>query len=345
MTTDNSKKAQKSDFLIEEEMKSINLQNESLKPFEPETDFVSMIQKFKDILNNKDSDWTLQISIINYLRRIFKFEKQVFSQFFYGGKFYQKIIELIDSVRSSVAKNVLILLNEIFSEPLCTQEEKNNSILLISLIKATIPHLISKINSNKSFLKADSNICLESIVKNMKYFDVLLTFMILMNTKKAKDAELLARFSEKMIKNLGKDFFVQNTKFNELMKCVVVFYEAQKNINVKISKDILNCFVEVMGKNEFEQKMEKCTKKEKENVKIIMETKIVEIKKKTGNNSSLHFRKDINERKKNFGLSKCHENKANKSLTIKIVGIGKNSMISDAAEPIKLNDENIVKND
>ena len=165
-----------------------------------------------------------------------------------------------------------------------------------------------------------------------------------MNTKKTKDAELLAGLSEKMIKNLGKDFFVQNTQFNELMKCVVVFYEAQKTTNVKISKDILNCFVEVMGKDEFDKKMEKCTKKEKDNVKIIMETKIVEIKKKAGTNSSLHFRKDINERKKNFRLSKCHENKANKSLTIKIVGTGKNSVIS-AAEPIKLNDENIVKND
>ena len=345
MTTDNSKKAQISDFLMEEEMKSINLPNESLKPFEPETDFVSMMQKFKDILNNKDSDWTLQISIINYLRRVYKFEKQVFSQFFYGGKFYQKIIELIDSVRSSVAKNVLILLNEIFSEPQCTQEEKNNSFSLISLVKATIPHLISKINSNKSFLKADSNICLESIIKNIKYLDVLLTFMNLMNTKKANDAELLAGLSEKMIKNLGKDFFVQNTQFNELMKCVVLFYEAQKNTNIKKSKEILNCFVEVMGKDEFDQKMEKCTKKEKDNVKIIMETNVVEIKKKTGTNSSLHFRKDINERKKNFRLSKCHENKPNKSLTIKIVGIGKNSEISDATEPIKFNDENIVKND
>ena len=117
MTTENSKKGKINEFTMDEEMKNINLQNEMLKPFEPDTDFISMMQKFKDILSNKGSDWTLQISIINYLRRLFKFEKQVFSQLFYGAKFYQKIIELIDSVRSSLAKNVLILLNEIFSEP------------------------------------------------------------------------------------------------------------------------------------------------------------------------------------------------------------------------------------
>lgn len=348
MTTDNSKKAKINEFTMDEEMKNINLEKEKLKPFEPDTDFISMIQKFKDILNNKDSDWTLQISIINYLRRIFKFEKKVFSQFFYGAKFYQKILELIDSVRSSLAKNVLILLNEIFSEPMPQkegeEEKKNNTTSsLITLIKETIPHLISKINSNKSFIKADSNICLESIIKNMKYFDVLLIIMQLMNTKKPKDAELLAELSVKMIKNLGKDFFVQNAQFNELMKCVVAFYESQKIVNVKKCKDILECFIEVMGKEDFELKVEKCSKKEKADIKIIMETKVVENKKKSSTKSSLHFRKDIIERKKSFRLAKCQQLKGNKSLTIKLV-INDKSTTINAPGVIKPNDENIPKN-
>lgn len=275
MTTENSKKQKVPEFIIPEEMKNINLPHESLKPLEPEIDIVSMMQKFKDILSNKDSDWTFQISVINYLRRIFKFDKQVFNQFFYGAKFYQKIIEFIDSVRSSLAKNALVLLNEIFSEQI-NGEEKSNSNSLITLIKSTIPHLISKINSNKSFIKAESNMCLESLVKNMKFFDVLLTLLQLMNTKKAKDAELLVELSKKMIKNLGKDFFVQNAQFNELIKHVVSFYESHKDSNVKQSKDILNCFIEIMTKEEFDKKMEKCTKKEKENVKIILETKIAQ---------------------------------------------------------------------
>jgi hypothetical protein len=305
MTTENSKKQKVPEFIIPEEMKNINLPHESLKPLEPEIDIVSMMQKFKDILSNKDSDWTFQISVINYLRRIFKFDKQVFNQFFYGAKFYQKIIEFIDSVRSSLAKNALVLLNEIFSEQI-NGEEKSNSNSLITLIKSTIPHLISKINSNKSFIKAESNMCLESLVKNMKFFDVLLTLLQLMNTKKAKDAELLVELSKKMIKNLGKDFFVQNAQFNELIKHVVSFYESHKDSNVKQSKDILNCFIEIMTKEEFDKKMEKCTKKEKENVKIILETKIAQPKKKISSTSSMHFRKDINERKKNFKMSKCN---------------------------------------
>jgi hypothetical protein len=342
MTTENSKKQKVPEFIIPEEMKNINLPHESLKPLEPEIDIVSMMQKFKDILSNKDSDWTFQISVINYLRRIFKFDKQVFNQFFYGAKFYQKIIEFIDSVRSSLAKNALVLLNEIFSEQI-NGEEKSNSNSLITLIKSTIPHLISKINSNKSFIKAESNMCLESLVKNMKFFDVLLTLLQLMNTKKAKDAELLVELSKKMIKNLGKDFFVQNAQFNELIKHVVSFYESHKDSNVKQSKDILNCFIEIMTKEEFNKKMEKCTKKEKENVKIILETKIAQPKKKISSTSSMHFRKDINERKKNFKMSKCNEVKGNKSVSIKIVAKGKDPMELHS-NGAKLNDENAQKN-
>jgi len=342
MTSENSKKQKVPEFIIPEEMKNINLSHESLKPLEPEIDIVSMMQKFKDILNNKDTDWTFQISVINYLRRIFKFDKQVFNQFFYGAKFYQKIIEFIDSVRSSLAKNALVLLNEIFSEQII-QEEKSNSNSLITLIKATIPHLVSKINSNKSFIKTESNMCLESLVKNMKFYDVLLTFFQLMNTKKAKDAELLVDLSKKMIKNLGKEFFVQNSQFNELIKHLISFYEVKKDSNVKQAKDILSCFIEVMTKEEFDKKMEKCTKKEKENVKIILETKIVQPKKKISSTSSMHFRKDINERKKNFKLSKCNEIKGNKSVSIKIVAKGKDSVVLHANEA-KPNDENAQKN-
>ena len=114
MNTNNSKNAKVPAFIIPEEMKNINLSKESLMPMEQGTDFISLMQKFKEILNNKDSDWTLKIAVINYLRRIYKYEKQIFSQFFYGAKLYQKIIELIDSVRSSLSKCFNFTLRNIF---------------------------------------------------------------------------------------------------------------------------------------------------------------------------------------------------------------------------------------
>ena len=342
----NQEISQKSRFEILEEMKRINIQNECLNPIEPETDYVAMMQKFKEILNNKDSDWTQQIAVINYMRRIFKFEKQVFSQFFYGAKLYPKIIELIDSVRSSLAKNALILLNEIFSGPLPNPEEKANTTSLIALIKLTIPHLIPKINSYKSFIKKDCIMCLDSIIKNMKFFEVLLSFMELINTKKNKDSQLYADFSIKMIKSLGKEFFVKNTKFRELMKCIVTLYESQKNANLKKCQNILDCFIEVLGNDELNQKMEECSEKEKNIIKIIMEEKeLNEIKKKRRISSSMQFHKEIKERKKSFILSKCNNNNNNGSLsaTIKIIPIPKESM-NIIPKAFNLNDENADKN-
>jgi len=346
MITENSKRQNCPKFIILEEMKNINLPYDSLKPIEEIIDTVCMFQKLKEILNDKNSDWTNQIGVINYLRRIHKFEKSSFYQFFFGAKIYQKIIDLINSVRSSVSKNVLVLLNEIFSENI--PENKNS---IITLLKLCIPCLISKINSNQSFIKIESKVCLDSIIKNMLFFEVLLIFLQLLsnktNSNKEKDNELLAELIIKLIKNLGKDKLVENTQFNELIKYIISFYEINEDKNVKISKNILDCLVEVMTKDNFNVKIEKCGKKEKDSIQAIMKTKIDNVKKKRGTVSSMHFRKVIHERKKSYKLSKCPArsfDKGNKSVSIKISGKNKVSMITNT-KPVKIkNDENVQKN-
>ena len=343
MSISNSKNVKIQNFVIPEEMKNINLSNESLKPMEKGTDFIFLIQKFKEILNNKDSDWTLKIAVINYLRRIYKFEKQVFSQFFFGAKLYQKIVELIDSVRSSLSKNVLTLLFEIFSGDMPAEEDKANTTTLLVVIKATIPHLISIINSNKNFIKNESKMCLEALIQNMKYYEVLSSLMQLMAVKKNKDAEICMELSSKMVKNLGKEILMKNTQFSELMRYIVSFYEGQKTGNLKKCKDLLNCFIEVMGKEEFDKKLEKNTKKEKEKVEAILEAKITEIKKKNTPPSSIHFRKEMKERKKTLILSKPNKIKATKSVSIKFMHKGKDTM-AIIPKALKLNDENDSKN-
>ena len=147
MNQEKSKKTSNTQFVILEEMKNINIPYDQLKPLEPEIDTISMFQKFKEILCEKNSDWTLYIGLINYLRRVQKYDKALFGQFFYGTKIYPKLLELINSVRSSVSKNALLLLNEILSENI---QENDNSIL--PLVKVTLPLIIPKINSNQSFI-------------------------------------------------------------------------------------------------------------------------------------------------------------------------------------------------
>lgn len=345
----NSKKQNGSDFIIFEEMKKNNIPYESLIPLEPAIDTVSMFQKFKEILNDKNSDWTQQIGVINYLRRVNKFEKSTFNQFFFGSKIYQKIIELINSVRSSVSKNILVLLHEIFSEK--TLDNKNS---IITLVQFSLPYLITKVNSNQSFIKTESKTCLESIITNLKYFDILLIILQMLtnyknNKNKDKDIELLCDLSVKMINNLGKEALTESAQFSELIKSVVTFHELDKNKNVKISKNIIDSLVKVMTEEIFHNKIEKCgcTKKEKDIVQKIMKTKVDDLTKKRGTVSSLHFRKNIHERQKSFRLSKCFNksfDKGKKTVSIKINGKKNDGMINNTKVVVIKNDENIQIN-
>jgi hypothetical protein len=56
-------------------MKSPNIPNENLSAFESDTDFIFLMQKLKQIISNKDMDWTKYLAVVNYLRRLFKYEK------------------------------------------------------------------------------------------------------------------------------------------------------------------------------------------------------------------------------------------------------------------------------
>ena len=358
MNKENSKKSSLSQFTILEEMKNINIPYESLKPLEPEIDTVSMFQKLKEILKQKNSDWTLQIGVINYLRRLLKFDKNVFNQFFYGTKIYSKLIELINSVRSSLSKNVLIIFNEIFSEFI--PENKNS---IISLIKDALPYLIQKINSNQSFIKVESQLVLDNICKNVKFPELLLLILQQMNNiskispinnnikNKDKIFDIMINMFTKSAKNIGKDLFKENQEFPDIIKSLISFYEMNKSEHGKFCKNILNCLIDIMTKENFDTKMEKCTKKEKDDINDIIELNIEKNKKMRENVSSIHFRNNLKERKKSLKLSKCNNilcDKGNKSVSIKFVSNNNNEDFINNAKNIMIklhhNDENIQKN-
>ena len=355
MNKEKSKKISQSQFTILEEMKNINIAYDSLKPLEPEIDIVSMFQKLKEILSEKNSDWTLQIGVINYLRRVQKYDKNVFGQFFYGAKIYPKLLDLINSVRSSVSKNALLLLNEIFSDP-----EVNN--FTLTLAKAALPLLIQKINSNQSFIKAECKQLLESICKNVTNPELLLIILQQINTNpknittlnarnKDKDSEILMDLFAKTAKNLGKEILVANPNFQEIIKSLVSFYDLNRSKNAKYCKNILSCLIEIMEKDNFDDRLDKCGKKEKDGVASIMNEKVEENNKKMkGTVSSMHFRKTLHERKKSFKFSKCNNtsfDKGNKSVSIKIMAKDKEAIAaSKKSNLIRLhhNDENVKKN-
>ena len=356
MNKEKSKKISNSQFTILEEMKNINISYESLKPLEPEIDTISMFQKFKEILCEKNSDWTLYIGTINYLRRVHKYDKTLFGQFFYGTKMYSKLLELINSVRSSVSKNALLLIIEILSE---NSPENNSSVL--SLVKEVLPLLISKINSNQSFIKAECKQLLESICTNVKFPELLLIILQIMNTSskavstpnsrsKEKDLEILSDLFIKSVKNIGKEILISYSKISEIIKCLTSFYDANKNVNGKFCKKIMDSLIETMDKVNFDTKIEKCGKKEKDAIAIISKIKFEENKKIRGTVSSMHIRKNLQERKKSFNLSKCNNtsfDKGNKSVTIKFNPKKKEGIVVNKKSNmmnLHQNDENVLIN-
>ena len=290
-----SEKSEENKFIIPESMKSPNIPNEDLSPFESDTDFIFLMQQLKHIISNKDMDWTKHLAVINYLRRLFKYEKSIFNQLLYGLKIYPKIIELINSIRSVLAKNTLVLINEIFSENVPEFDEKKNKAPVIVLIKAIIPTLIMKANCNKSFIISEAKLCLESLTNNMRYGDTLISLIQSMKSKKNQEIELSFNLAIKLINNLNKEYFEENNFFNELMKAISGIYELKKDIYVKKIIVIINKISEKITQNEFNSKLEKCPKKERELIKKALEPK--NYKPRIKNSSSSDFQEFVKKSK------------------------------------------------
>ena len=291
-----SQKKEENKFVIPELMKSPNILKENLPPFEEDVDFIILMQNLKQLINKKDIDWTFHLAVINYLRRLFKYEKNIFNQVLFGLKIYPKVIELINSIRSVLAKNTLMLINEIFSEYVPEFDDKKNKTPIINFIKSIVPTLILKANCNQSFIKVEANLCLESLITNMKYGDTLISLIQAMSSKKNQDIELSFNLSVKLCENLSKEYLGEFPLFNDLMKAIGSIYELKKDIYVKKIISLIKKIIEKFSLNDFNSKLEKCGKKEKEIIKKALDPKINN--KPKLKNSTIHELKNFIKRSK-----------------------------------------------
>lgn len=277
-------------FLIEESMKIANIQNSDLSTFDSDIDFIQLIQTLKQIINNKQEDWTHHLAVINYTRRLLKHEKNIFNQIFYGLKIYPKLIELINSIRSVLAKNVLLLFNEIFSENIPEYDEKTKTKApIINLIKSIIPILIMKANCNQSFIKIETNQCLESLIKNMTYGDTLICLIQAMSSKKNQDIDLACNLALKLLDNISDKYLTDFPNFNDLIKAIANIYDLKKDIYVKKIIVILKKIIDKISESEFNVKLEKCNKKEKEIIKKALNNNANNKKRDSLSSSSTGF--------------------------------------------------------
>ena len=302
-------------FIIPDSMKLENIPKEDLSPFEEGTDFILLMQKLKQIILNKDTDWTFHLAVINYLRRLLKFEIDIFNQFLYGLKLYPKIIELINSIRSILAKNTLILVKEIFEYYIPEYDEKKTKAPVITLIKEIIPTLILKANCNQSFIRIEANACLESLVNNMKYGDSLIYLIQAMNSKKNQEIDLAYNLANKLCNNLTKEYLSEFPLFNDLMKTCANIYELKKDIYVKKIIVLIKLIKDKLGENDFNIKLEKCQKKERDIIKKALDPNINN-KPRMKNSTSTEFQTFLKKSKDNL---KNKNNKIKKNLTTSVL--------------------------
>ena len=319
------KEERENKFIIPDSMKVENIPKEELSAFEEGTDFILLMQKLKQIILNKDMDWTFHLAVINYLRRLLKFEIDIFNQFLYGLKLYPKIIELINSIRSILAKNTLILVNEIFGEYIPEYDEKKNKAPVITLIKEIIPTLILKANCNQSFIRTEANSCLESLINNMKYGDTLIFLIQAMNSKKNQDVELAYNLSVKLCNNLSKEYLAELPLFNDLMKTCANIYELKKDIYVKKIIVLIKLIKDKITETEFNTKLEKCQKKERDIIKKALDPNINN-KPRMKNSTSSEFQSFLKKSKDNL---KNRPNKIKRNVTASVL-VARNKTESSA---------------
>ena len=322
---DYSQKKEDIKFIIPESMKMENIPKENLSAFEEGTDFVFLMQKLKQIILNKDTDWTFHLAVINYLRRLLKFEIDIFNQFLYGLKLYPKIIDFINSIRSILAKNALILVNEIFGEYIPEYDDKKNKAPVINLIKEIIPVLIMKANCNQSFIRTEANSCLDSLITNMTYGDTLVYLIQAMSTKKNQDIELAYNLAVKLCNNLSKEYLGEFPLFGDLMKACANIYELKKDIYVKKIIVLIKLIKDKITETEFNSKLEKCQKKERDIIKKALDPNINN-KPRMKNSTSSEFQSFLKKSKDNL---KNKPNKMKRNATTSVL-IAKNRTESSA---------------
>ena len=314
---DYSQKKEEQKFIIPDSMKMENIPKEDLSAFEEGTDFIFLMQKLKQIILNKETDWTFHLAVINYLRRLLKFEIDIFNQFLYGCKLYPKIIELINSIRSILAKNALILVNEMFSEMVPEYDEKKNKAPVITFIKDIIPTLIMKANGNQSFIRTEAKTCLESLINNMKYGDTLVFLIQAMNSKKNQDIDLAYNLAVKLCNNLTKEYLEEFPLFNDLMKVCANIYELKKDIYVKKIIALIKLIKDKITENDFNIKLEKCQKKERDIIKKALDPNINN-KPKMKNSTSSEFQNFLKKSKDNL-KNKPNKLKRNATTSVLVV--------------------------
>jgi hypothetical protein len=252
--------------LDENEMSNSNLLYENIPPFKEETNFVELMIKVKKLLREtKEHEWIEHVQAINYLRRLRKYEKEIFDRVMYDLNIFEIILSYLNSVRTTLSKITLVFIKELFSEYEFEYNDNDEQIELIKFIKFITPKLILKANSEKSFLKDEAINCLNNLSKNMTYGDTLIALIKVCITNNGNSiCELSFNFIQELLKNFDINYLIYFDYWDEFFEILIKILKMKKEPYMKKSILLINSLENLIGKDNFENILKNnCNEEEK----------------------------------------------------------------------------------
>ncbi len=257
-----------SENIEKNEKSNINLSYENLPQFEENTNYIELMRKVILLLKETDEKkWNECVEGINYLRRLRKFNKEVFEKIMYDLDIFNIILSYLNCSRTILSKITLVFIQEIFSEYEFEYNEKDEEIELIKFIEFITPKLISKLNSDKSFIKEEVIKCLKNLSENMTYGKTLITLIkcFLEN----ENCDLCYKFIEELLNNFDVNYLIYFDYWNELFEILIKTLKMNKELFTKKCISILNLLENLLGKENYNKILnEHCSEEEKELIEI-----------------------------------------------------------------------------
>ena len=226
-----------------EQSRAKHLTYEELAPYD---DKQSLLQLWRHIttliVEVEENDWKLNFSLINELRRLHKYNKELFFSIFNNYKLHVKILpNFIDSLRSNISKASLTLISEIFK----SYDDEHVSLW----IKYLLPEVLNKSTQIKGFIKEEASKCLHNLSENMLFEETILALLDGVNILNLKICEKATETLIKLIFNFDSYHMEMGLDWKIIFKKIIEIYQIK---NDRFISKILIAFEGKIGKENFE---------------------------------------------------------------------------------------------
>lgn len=318
---------------------------DNLPPYAEEENFLEVMRTVSTlIVQIEEKDWKDQFNLLNELRRMLKYQKELFFNIFNNYKIHQKILpKFINSLRSNLAKVALTLVSEIFN----TYETESVNEWIDSLLPEV---LLKSAIDLKAFIKEEAVKCLKNFSENMFYPESIISLLKGIKNANTKISENAFETLIKLIQNYEIVSMKNLENWKDIFTGMIEIYKMKRDPYIKRPLKIIKALQNKLGED-FVDQLFKDNLREKD-LQIILQIKKTtsssgsEGTVRSSSNTSLRQRiRDLNKGKskveKNEGLVLKENEELKLDANKEVVEIGENKEnIQPSNENIEMNTNN-----